>query len=54
MKPFSTLRHEYPDFDDLCDARDAVLRAIEMHQLSADALEERLHQYDHKIEMRFH
>ena len=54
MKRFATLRQEFPDFDDLCDARDAVVQAIEMHQLSADALQERLHQYDHKIETRFH
>ena len=53
MKDFVTLRNEYPDFDDLCEARDAVVRAIEMHQLSEEALKEKLHEWDHKIKIKY-
>jgi len=53
MPDFVTLRETNPDFDDLCEARDAVLRAIEMHQLSEEALQEKLNEWDHKIKIKF-
>ena len=49
MNDFVKLRNENPEFDDMCDARDAVVRAIEMHQLSEEALQEKLREWDHKI-----
>ena len=53
MSEFSILRKVNPDFDDLCDARDEVVKAIRMHQLSEDALQERLREWDHKVESMF-
>ena len=46
-------RSEYPDFADLCDARDAVVRAIEMHQLSEQALQDKLCEWGHRVKMRY-
>ncbi len=53
MSEFVDLRNQNPAFDELCDARDEVVKAIRMHQLSEDALQERLREWDHKIETMF-
>lgn len=53
MSEFVDLRNQNPAFDELCDVRDEVVKAIRMHQLSEDALQERLHEWDHKIESMF-
>jgi hypothetical protein len=53
MSEFVELRNQNPAFDELCDARDEVGKAIRMHQLSEDALQERLREWDHKIESMF-
>ena len=50
---FVRFRSENPDFDDLCDARDAVVRAIEMHQLSEEALQDKLCEWDHRVKMKY-
>ncbi len=40
-------------FDDLCDARDSVVRVMEVHSLSLDALEAELRKWDTKISTIF-
>jgi len=49
MKDFKTLRKENPEFDDLLEARDAIVKAIDMHQLSEEALQENLIMWDQKV-----
>jgi len=49
MKDFVILRKENPEFDDLLEARDAVVRAIELHQLSEEALQENVIVWDQKV-----
>ncbi|NQV91261.1 hypothetical protein HQ489_02195 [Candidatus Woesearchaeota archaeon] len=53
MSEFGDLRKKYPDFDDLCDARDEVVRLIGNQRLITEALKEQMYQWDHKIETRY-
>ena len=55
MKDFATLRKENHIFDDLCDARDDIVRAIDYHQKMDFELRENLEEWDHLIKTRnFH
>jgi len=49
MNDFATLGQENPAFDDLLEARDAIVRAIDMRQLSEEALQENLLVWDQKV-----
>lgn len=49
MDEFERLRKENPEFDDLCDARNSVLRVIESHQIAEEALKEKFESWDSKV-----
>jgi len=47
------LRKEDNLFEDLCDAHDAVVRAMEVHSLSLDGLELKKQEWKNKLEKYF-
>ena len=50
---FVRFRKEYPDFDDLLNERDKIVRIIETHLITVDALKTELKKWDNKIEKEF-
>ena len=53
MKDIQTLRDENPIFDDLCDARDDVIRVMNVHSVSLDALRTELKAWDKRVTMMY-
>ena len=52
-KLFISFRKEYPNFEDLVSERDKILRIMEIHSITTDALKTELKQWDNNIEKEF-
>jgi len=52
-KLFVSFRKEYPNFEDLVSERDKILRIMEIHSITTDALKTELKQWDNNIEKEF-
>ena len=52
-KLFVHFRKEYPDFDDLLCERDKIVRIMEIHLITMDALKTELKQWDSNIAKEF-
>ena len=52
-KLFERFRKEYPDFEDLVSERDKIVRIMEIHSITMDALKTELKQWDSNIEKEF-
>ena len=52
-KLFERFRKEYPDFEDLVSERDKILRIMEIHSITMDALKTELKQWDSNIAKEF-
>ena len=52
-KLFVSFRKEYPNFEDLVSERDKILRIMEIHSITMDALKTELKQWDSNIEKEF-
>jgi len=52
-KLFVRFRKEYPDFEDLVSERDKIVRIMEIHSITIDALKTELKKWDNKIEKEF-
>jgi hypothetical protein len=52
-KLFVRFRKEYPNFEDLVSERDKILRIMEIHSITMDALKTELKQWDSNIEKEF-
>ena len=52
-KLFISFRKEYPNFEDLVSERDKILRIMEIHSITTDALKTELKQWDSNIEKEF-
>ena len=52
-KLFISFRKEYPNFEDLVSERDKILRIMEIHSITMDALKTELKQWDSNIEKEF-
>ncbi len=53
QKLFVRFRKEYPDFEDLVSERDKIVRIIETHSITMDALKTELKKWDKNIEKEF-
>ena len=53
QKLFVRFRKEYPDFEDLVSERDKIVRIIETHSITMDALKTELKKWDESIEKEF-
>ncbi len=53
QKLFVRFRKEYPDFEDLVSERDKIVRIIEIHSITMDALKTELKKWDKNIEKEF-
>lgn len=52
-KLFVRFRKEYPNFEDLVSERDKIVRIMEIHSITIDALKTELKKWDNKIEKEF-
>jgi hypothetical protein len=52
-KLFVRFRKEYPDFEDLVSERDKILRIMEIHSITMDALKTELKKWDENVEKEF-
>ena len=52
-KLFVSFRKEYPNFEDLVSERDKILRIMEIHSITMDALKTELKQWDSNIAKEF-
>ena len=52
-KLFVRFRQEFPDFDDLLCERDKIVRIMEIHSITMDALKTELKQWDSNIAKEF-
>ena len=52
-KLFISFRKEYPNFEDLVSERDKILRIMEIHSITMDALKTELKQWDSNIAKEF-
>ena len=52
-KLFERFRKEYPNFEDLVSERDKILRIMEIHSITTDALKTELKQWDSNIAKEF-
>jgi len=52
-KLFECFRKEYPDFDDLLCERDKIVKIMENHAITMDAIKTELKKWDSKIENAF-
>ena len=53
QKLFVRFRKEYPDFEDLVSERDKIVRIIETHSITMDALKTELKKWDKNIDKEF-
>ncbi len=53
QKLFVRFRKEYPDFEDLVSERDKIVRIMEIHSITMDALKTELKKWDKNIEKEF-
>ena len=53
QKLFVRFRKEYPDFEDLVSERDKIVRIVEIHSITMDALKTELKKWDKNIEKEF-
>ncbi len=53
QKLFVRFRKEYPDFEDLVSERDKIVRIMEIHSITMDALKTELKKWDENIEKEF-
>ena len=52
-KLFDQFRKKYPDFEDLVSERDKIVRIMEVHSITQDALKTELKKWDNKIQQEF-
>ena len=52
-KLFVSFRKEYPNFEDLVSERDKIVRIMEIHSITMDALKTELKQWDSNIAKEF-
>ena len=52
-KLFISFRKEYPYFEDLVSERDKIVRIMEIHSITMDALKTELKKWDSEIEKEF-
>jgi hypothetical protein len=52
-KLFERFRKEYPYFEDLVSERDKIVRIMEIHSITMDALKTELKKWDSEIEKEF-
>ncbi len=52
-KLFVRFRKEYPNFEDLVSERDKIVRIMEIHSITMDALKTELKKWDNNIEKEF-
>ncbi len=53
QKLFVRFRKEYPDFEDLVSERDKIVRIMEIHLITMDALKAELKKWDKNIDKEF-